>query len=50
MRRQTIRGCLVTLALLAPAPLVSAQNGPAPDVAGASSMIFLAHGFAPGGH
>jgi hypothetical protein len=42
MRRQTIRGCLVTLALLAPAPLVSAQNGPAPDVAGVSSMIFLA--------
>ena len=32
MRRQTIRGCLVTLALLAPAPLISAQDGRAGDV------------------
>jgi len=47
MRRQTIRGCLVTLALLAPAPLVSAQDGLAPDVAGASSMIFLAQMASP---
>jgi hypothetical protein len=47
MRRQTIRCCLVTLALLAPAPLVSAQDGLAPAVAGASSIIVLAQMASP---
>jgi hypothetical protein len=42
MRRQTIRGCLTTLALLALAPLACAQDGLVPGVAGASSLGALA--------
>jgi hypothetical protein len=47
MRRQTIRGCLIPLALLAGAPLASAQDGMAPEVAAASSMGLLAQMASP---